>query len=71
MKVFVLDNGFEIFEYPDYDEKESVSAEKRRSVNKAEIIRIAIGMSILIVCSINLFFTVKMYLKQTDYAQDG
>ena len=69
MKVFVLDNGFEIFEYPDYDEKESESAEKRRSVNKAEIIRIAIGMAILIVCSINLFFTVKIYLKQTDYAQ--
>ena len=67
--MFVLDNGFEIFEYPDYDEKESESAEKRRSVNKAEIIRIAIGMAILIVCSINLFFTVKIYLKQTDYAQ--
>ena len=69
MRVFVVDNGFEIFEYPDYDEKDSQSAEKSRTVNKTELVKIIIGIAILLVCSVNLFFTVKMYILQTDYTQ--
>ena len=63
-----MDNGFEIFENPGCEE-DSQTADKSGVANKTEMIKIIIGIAILLVCAINLFFTINMYLLQTDNEQ--
>ena len=63
-----MDNGFEIFENPGCEE-DSQTADKSGAANKTEMIKIIIGIAILLVCSVNLFFTINMYLFQTDNEQ--
>lgn len=63
-----MDNGFEIFENPGCEE-DSQTADKSGAANKTEMIKIIIGIAILLVCAINLFFTINMYLLQTDNEQ--
>ena len=63
-----MDNGFEIFEHSDYEE-DFQTADKSGASNKTEIAKIVIGIAILLVCSVNLFFTINMYLLKTDNEQ--
>ena len=56
-----MNDGFEIFERPDYEIKEDENKDKNKNINRPDVIKIALGVLILIVCSVNLFFTVKTY----------
>ena len=64
-----MNDGFEIFERPDYEIKEDENKDKNKNINRPDVIKIALGVLILIVCSVNLFFTVKTYIAKTDYSQ--
>lgn len=59
-----MDDGFEFFDYPDYENKDAV---KKKSKNKFEIIKLSVGILILILCAVNTFFVVKLYIMYADY----
>lgn len=59
-----MDDGFEIFDYPDYENKDTVKKERK---NTFEIIKISIFALILILFAVNTFFIVKLYVLYSDY----
>lgn len=61
-----MSEGYEIFDYPDYEIKDD---DKNKNKNQLEIIKIAVLIAILIVCTVNLFFSVRLYLLYTDYSE--
>lgn len=59
-----MDDGFEIFDYPDYENKETV---KKKRINTVEIIKLSVGILILILCAVNTFFVIRLYTLYADY----
>lgn len=60
-----MNDGFEIFDNPDYeinnDDKYNV-----KGIKHTELLKIILWILILAVCSVNLFFTVKIYMLNSD-----
>lgn len=58
-----MGDGFEMFDYPDCENKDEV---KKESKSKSEIIKIAILVAILIWCAVNTVLIVNLYAKYAD-----
>lgn len=52
-----MDDGYEIFDYPDYEVKPDV-----KNKNISEIIKIALLVSVLVACAVNMYFSAKLYM---------
>lgn len=63
-----MDDGFEIFDNPDY-EINNDDKYKVKNIKHTDLIKIILWTLILAVCSVNLFFTVKLYLLNSDYEE--
>ena len=60
---YVMSDGFEMFDYPDCENKDE---DKNESKSKSEIIKIAILVAILIWCAVNTVLIVNLYTKYAD-----
>lgn len=60
----IMDEGYEIFDYPDYEKKDNAKNERK---NIFEIIKLSVWILILILCAVNTFFVVKLYTLYIDY----